>query len=446
MERRIFSITIAVLLVVGLGVLLSLDLFFPSGSQQIPGYAGVGTSFGWEWRGVTGAILAIAIYHLVLATINPEKNATVAFASFTLLVAFQTLQLPWTRVTYIAMTLTAPALLWYTHHVFPGGTNRNVRRFVFVAALVQCALALMLPSLALRETYVLSHILTVLSLGYVAVVTVGAIRSGEVGAQIAAIGFIVLLGSILNDVLFHQKAINTAYLLPIGAFGFLLAQATMIGVRFCDRFRQTLALQNGLEETVGVRTEELQRERNRLQHLVRYDELTELTNRRYGTERLTEEVARFLRYGQPLSIVLADIDHFKSINDIHGHQVGDETLRGFAEIIEQTTRSTDIVCRWGGEEFLLILPNTAIDEAWQLTQKLKETVGIMPIETRSGLMALVFSAGVTGVETGHSYSATRPTTESYLDTLLATADIALEEAKRAGGNVVRLHHIVPPSH
>lgn len=99
------------------------------------------------------------------------------------------------------------------------------------------------------------------------------------------------------------------------------------------------------------------------------DWLTGLYNRRYFEETLADHVETARRYNRDLSLVLFDINDFKRINDTHGHEAGDETLRRFAGILKQTARKADIVCRYGGDEFAVILPETGDDKAWFFAER-----------------------------------------------------------------------------
>jgi diguanylate cyclase (GGDEF)-like protein len=104
------------------------------------------------------------------------------------------------------------------------------------------------------------------------------------------------------------------------------------------------------------------------------DELTQVYNRRHFHVRLDEEIQRATRYRHPLSLILIDIDHFKSVNDIFGHQVGDEVLSGVAHMIKTNTRQVDVMARYGGEEFILILPETDEHKALRIADKLRKLV------------------------------------------------------------------------
>jgi len=104
------------------------------------------------------------------------------------------------------------------------------------------------------------------------------------------------------------------------------------------------------------------------------DELTQIYNRRYFEEEFDREIARYQREKRPLSIFMLDIDKFKNINDNYGHQIGDEILKGLVNIIKDNIRAVDIFARWGGEEFICILPNTILQDAVLVAQHLREII------------------------------------------------------------------------
>ena len=162
----------------------------------------------------------------------------------------------------------------------------------------------------------------------------------------------------------------------------------------------------------------------KVQELATHDDLTGLANRRHGLERLTQEGARFERQGRPFSIAIIDMDHFKSINDAHGHAVGDEVLKAFAAEATSMLRAGDVMARWGGEEFLLLLPDTRGPQAKASVTRLLDRVRALP--HRSG-QPLSFSAGVTEHRAGEAVAET-----------VARADREMYVAKRMGRNAVRL--------
>ncbi|RTQ99872.1 GGDEF domain-containing protein [Halomonas nitroreducens] len=170
---------------------------------------------------------------------------------------------------------------------------------------------------------------------------------------------------------------------------------------------------------------ERKRLERRLDFLARHDELTGLLNRRAGLARLDEEIARARRQGTPLCVAICDLDHFKQINDRHGHAMGDEALQGVAEVMHAELRRYDVLARLGGEEFLVMLPGAARPAAEQAIERLRARLE----DARLGKpdLALTVSAGIAGLAEGDSGEA-----------LLERADRALYQAKRQGRNRTRV--------
>lgn len=154
------------------------------------------------------------------------------------------------------------------------------------------------------------------------------------------------------------------------------------------------------------------------------DRLTHVANRQTLLAGLFEELERVARYSRPLSVAFIDLDHFKSINDTHGHEVGDAVLRGVADIFREHTRKQDIVGRYGGEEFVLVLPETTVDEATAVAEKLR----LLVLKKRFGVGATELAVSVSiGVAGGAGPSL-------RVDQLLRDADAAMYSAKSLGRN------------
>lgn len=158
------------------------------------------------------------------------------------------------------------------------------------------------------------------------------------------------------------------------------------------------------------------------------DPLTGLYNRRYLEETMDRELARARRAGQPVSVIMADIDHFKKINDVYGHEAGDYVLQMMARTLQRAVRSEDIVCRYGGEEFIVIMPGLALEKALDRAEMILNSV--QHLELRQGgtmIRNITISAGVASYpEHG----------DSGLE-LIQAADLALLRAKQEGRNRVR---------
>jgi len=164
-----------------------------------------------------------------------------------------------------------------------------------------------------------------------------------------------------------------------------------------------------------------------LEYLARFDPLTSIANRRHFVEMVGAEMARSSRYGKPLSILMMDIDQFKEINDVYGHQAGDAVLQALCETCKIVLRAVDIVGRWGGDEFAILLPETPHAIAHQVAERLRGAIGstVVDLEMHSPLH---FSVSIG--------CASRNAKDDSLDTLLNLADKALYDAKRTGRNRV----------
>jgi diguanylate cyclase len=197
----------------------------------------------------------------------------------------------------------------------------------------------------------------------------------------------------------------------------------------CEELEKLQAEVARLSDELVRRTLErtqLQQTISELTELSMRDPLTGLYNRRGLSERLVEEVSRARRYGAPLSLVMVDIDHFKRINDTHGHAIGDVAIGHVARLLMRDRRVSDIVARYGGEELLLLLPHTPLDGALSLAERLRYLIEKTPFRTVSGEDSLTVSMGVALFK----LNMRQP------EELLEAADQALYRSKHAGRNRV----------
>lgn len=187
------------------------------------------------------------------------------------------------------------------------------------------------------------------------------------------------------------------------------------------RLSEALAVSEERLKTISILHEQVREQ-------VLHDPLTGLFNRRFLDEFFEREQSRARREDSELVLALIDLDRFKMLNDNHGHMVGDEVLRAVANFFEARLRSTDVVFRIGGEEFLLILTGLEIEAALARVDNLRKQFAATPIPTRAGIMTIEFSAGL----------ACRRAHGDELDALMQAADAALYQAKREGRNRVLL--------
>jgi diguanylate cyclase len=159
-----------------------------------------------------------------------------------------------------------------------------------------------------------------------------------------------------------------------------------------------------------------------VEHIISHDPLTGLYNRRHMVDVITREVARAERSGLGMALVLIDLDHFKQINDDHGHQVGDEVLQAFADVAQGAIRDTDTMGRWGGEEFIILLPDTQpAERAMVVVNRIQAILRNAVVSQRQPRLRLSFSGGVVV-----------PRSNETLDVMIDRADKALYAAKAQG--------------
>lgn len=168
---------------------------------------------------------------------------------------------------------------------------------------------------------------------------------------------------------------------------------------------------------------ELRRECARLRELSEIDELTGLYNRRFFKRHLDREVRRFQRYGHVLSLALIDVDHFKDVNDSHGHAVGDEALCHVSKTALSTLRESDLIARVGGDEFAVLMPDTPTSGGVRAAERLISAIASAPLTTGDETLMISLSIGVAGIEE-------RSTADPV--SFFKAADAALYRAKEGG--------------
>lgn len=169
-----------------------------------------------------------------------------------------------------------------------------------------------------------------------------------------------------------------------------------------------------------------------LQQLARVDALTRLANRTHFQERAAEEISRARRDGQPLTLMLADVDNFKQVNDGHGHQAGDLVLAEVARVMGAALREHDLLARWGGEEFMALLPGTGEALARSVAERVRATVAANAVVVDGRAVEVTLSFGLASLDGGDLQTATR------------RADLALYASKHGGRNRVTHADDLPP--
>jgi diguanylate cyclase (GGDEF)-like protein len=221
----------------------------------------------------------------------------------------------------------------------------------------------------------------------------------------------ILLGAVLA--LHHGGKVSVHDdLLPALATCCVLAGMSVVLGRF-SRMREQLNEQKQV----------LRQTLREVEELAIRDSLTGLFNRRHMQELLAQESLRHARSGTPLTIALVDLDHFKQVNDVHGHSVGDAVLCNAAKVLQDQVRRTDVVGRWGGEEFLMILPDTPVQNALPVLERARAALQATVVSQTAAELRITLSAGLAQRQCDGSVSV-----------MLDAADKALYAAKASGRN------------
>lgn len=249
---------------------------------------------------------------------------------------------------------------------------------------------------------------------------------------VAAFGFALLCTVMLwkgyTDPLRYDPRVEGMHLL---FSGIVLTAASILAVRI-GRLRTRLRKQRTHLEDQRM---ELLGALERIRALATHDDLTGLANRRAAVERMQAELMVRGRPEQLMSVALIDLDHFKLINDSHGHRAGDAVLIRFAECARREVRRGEMFARWGGEEFLLVMPATAQEDAVMAVERMQQALRRMSFNDIASGLKVSFSAGVAECVGGDD-----------LDAAIARADTAMYEAKRSGrGRVVGSVNALPSS-
>ncbi|MCF8087234.1 MAG: diguanylate cyclase [Desulfotignum sp.] len=182
---------------------------------------------------------------------------------------------------------------------------------------------------------------------------------------------------------------------------------------------------NNLTRQLNVKNRELTQANKKILELTRIDPLTGLANRRFFSERLQEMISLALRRSQPLSLIMTDIDHFKRVNDTWGHDAGDRVLKTYADLMKTRTRAEDLVARFGGEEFIILMPLADVQEAFSYAERIRCAIAEAdllesgePVTASFGVAEHVFD------DTG--------------DDIIKRADTAMYQAKASGRNRIEI--------
>ena len=298
----------------------------------------------------------------------------------------------------------------------PVGVWLRAYQWVFVAFFV--VLVAVQSQAAMYYTLTIWQYFTVPILLLVTWLIVRKALAGNREARTVIVGVLLFVATCINDLMIDLVGVGNTRLLPFGFVAIMLAMSASLA----NRLTGMLA---GLEKEVAQRTEALSQANEKLAAAARIDPLTNLLNRRGFSAEVTDEMHRMYRSGRRFNLLLADIDKFKNFNDLHGHACGDYVLKRAASIFQTKLRAVDRVGRWGGEEFIVLLPETELEGASSLAEKLRQDIAEYVFEFNGRPLNITMTFGVASFKMGDT-----------LDSCIARADAALYRGKKRGRNNV----------
>lgn len=422
----------------------------------------------WMWLSaiLTGALFFVGLHHLLMWLFRRQDVTSLYFSIVTIALSlrvttidevFLTIiipHLPWplfVKLEYASLLIALGSIILFIRSLYPQEYPAKFYYPITVGAAIYASLLLVLTPLQFSSGLPIIHLMLIYACIVTPISMILAVRHKREGALLFTLGALSMCLSSLHDIIItFNKSMNLitiygnrVYLQPFGMFIFMLCQSGLMSyrssrniARLQETSRELSSAKNALDDyaqslelKVDQRTKELQNANQELERISHTDPLTGLWNRRYFDEQLQRLWQSHQRSQHPLAVLMVDIDYFKGINDVYGHLRGDEILKEISDLLVfHLKRPLDLAARYGGEEIVLLLPETAIDKAEQIAERLRQAVFEQDIpHVESHYQRLTISIGIAAFQPGSLDSPSA---------LLARADAALYEAKMAGRNQV----------
>lgn len=400
---------------------------------------------------ILGALLITVIHSLIQFFLRPTDKIPLVFACLCLLLFLRELTIEHmsfalstfaggfvliTKLNFFSFYAGIPAALYFFQSCYPREFHQKFCSMVYTVCVVFAAFILLFPTRYFGVSVTIFQVVALIVMLYILQRIWVAMSKKQRGAGVMLFGSLIAFAFALNDLLNMNSVITTGRFFSLGVVGFIMCQSFVTNTRFNNfinknaTLTETLKERNAdlelmselLETKVEQRTRQLKLANKELKALANNDPLTNTYNRHGLQQYVQAAFERYRRSQEPFSIVLIDYDHFKDINDNYGHDVGDIVLLTGADLIKSGIREQDKLARWGGEEFLILLPDTTLDGALAIGQKLKEIINAKPIGQPIGVTVSV-TGGVAQVNHSDTFA-----------TLFKRADDALYKGKQEGRN------------
>ena len=404
---------------------------------------------------IIGALIVTTAFYLIQYYFRPIEKVQLVFSCLCLVFFFREFTIEHMhfvlhffgisftaalKLNYLTFYIGTPTFLYFMQLCFPTVFDIKHCRIFYAVSGGFSLFVLLSPTRLIGYSLVSYEAICLVLMLYIVVCMVIANKTKQPTAKMMAFSSIVLTLFAVNDMLYAIDVVSTGRLLSLGIVGFIICQSYVISKRFNyiinhnETLSATLQQRNSelqqlsveLENKVEIRTKELEIANLELSKLASIDKLTGLLNRHGLQPHLQHAVEKLRRNQEPSSIVLFDFDYFKYINDSFGHDVGDKVLVLGAQIIEGNIREQDKLARWGGEEFLVCLPDTDVDGAMAIADKLRVAIEQNLSKTIDLDTPVTISGGVAEFKQGETFAA-----------LFKRADNALYKGKRIGRNCIQ---------
>jgi len=315
------------------------------------------------------------------------------------------------KMEYIPHYVSAPLLALFLSSLFPEEASKIITRIYVGICLLLGIFIMIFPIRITNYTIWFQQIVLLVGIVYALAMITKAILNKREYSVLIMTAVVIFSLTVINDILYSNQFVQTMYISPLGFIIFIIIQSQMLMRKFIRSFAQR---------------DILVKSRDKFKHASITDSLTGLYNMRFIEQTLSKEIYNSMENDSPLSVIMADVDNFKMYNDTWGHKQGDIVLKKIAHILKSSARDNDSPCRYGGEEFSIILPETYLQEAADVSERIRQRFESAE-DADKRMHGITVSIGVAQFVPGES-----------ADNLIERADKALYEAKHNGKNRVEL--------
>jgi len=347
--------------------------------------------------------LTVAMFNLTQFSLRPSDPLPFVIAVSCILLALRELgashlfhlagAASWTfdtteRINFLTFYASIPVMVAYFHLSFIREYSKKIMSLIYGISGGFCLLVVLTPPAIFSATVHWYQGFVLLLMPYMVWGLVQAVRNRRHGARLLILSILFIFILMLNDILYALGIIGTTSLISFGLVALILCLNYLTYNRFIHAGRENevlsgalqqsnkelLAFSNTLEQQISQRTSELELANRKLEEIASHDSLTGLINRRGLAIFIEQMIQQHRREGSPFCLSIIDLDHFKQVNDNYGHDAGDLVLLEVAKLMKLIIRSQDTVVRWGGEEFLILLPRTTLKGAEETANKLRTAI------------------------------------------------------------------------